>query len=138
MSPLKHPESVDPKPPVQEELSHPPRISALTQGDSPPGFIAPSILAEHDRRAGGRLAVTRCHACGQYIWSPGARRSKNIFAWTATSVFCWSILLVKAEWSIAWWTSRAQVVAVLALLPVGALYYWLLGGSDPGKTERQP
>lgn len=50
--------------------------------------------------------------------------NSNVFAFTATSVLVVSVVLSAAEWNVAWWRSRVQLLCVMSIPIILAAVHW--------------
>jgi hypothetical protein len=69
--------------------------------------------------------VKQCPDCGGRVETPRDKVKRNVFVWTASSLFFWIITVEIAEWTLTWWIARPHVVSVLAVMSVAASYWWV-------------
>lgn len=75
----------------------------------------------------------RCTKCGQRMSDETVRHlegyelNKNVFAWSVMTVVFWgTALTLPIQWTVAWWTARPSVALLLVVMPVVAIYFWVL------------
>ena len=69
--------------------------------------------------------MTRCPACGQIVESKRDKLAANVATWTFLTVIVWGITLSLAQWTVAWWSERRDLVIMFAAISVVAGYYWI-------------
>ena len=69
--------------------------------------------------------MKRCPTCDQLLTEPSDDLHKNLFMWTAATVFMWAIWLSVAEWTTSWWLARWHLASILLIPAVVSVFYWV-------------
>lgn len=69
--------------------------------------------------------MTRCHSCGQVIETERDKVNRDVFVATFVAVLFTGCGLAAAQWTVAWWAARTDLLCIQFGVIAWAALQWV-------------